>query len=358
MKGHRKTILKSIIFGLGLFLLICRISEIFMLKEYSVGANVNALISPYNLCEKQDGFYSKQKNTLDVVFIGSSNIHCNINPNVIWNQYGITSYNFSSDQQELGTSYYYLQQVFESQSPSVIVIDIMGNGNTDSIEDLAAHFAFDHMKFDRIKLAAIFDRTIDSRIEMLFPLITYHERWKELKKDDYIYSTGQPNLLNGAFIYMLQNEQETPQIPEKIPFAKLPERTKYWLDSILELCKKNGSKCVFIKTPYAFYEESWYSYFEAIQRYCEEKDVPFLYMNKKVDEIGIDFKTDYADTMHMNWNGQLKLSIYIGRYLTQNYYIADKRSDPTYSAWNDDYKKMMYYVDNFWTLYWDSKETK
>ena len=118
----KKLLIKLIVFFMGLALIYTRLTTIFTLKEYSAGANVNILINPYLLCEKQDGFYSLDNNTLDVVFIGSSNIHCNVNPNVIWHEYGITSYDYSCDQQELGTSYYYLQQVFETQSPKVVFL--------------------------------------------------------------------------------------------------------------------------------------------------------------------------------------------------------------------------------------------
>lgn len=351
----KKIFIKMLIFSVGLLLIISRLTSIFTLKEYAVGPNVNFLISPNILCEKQDGFYSLDDNILDVVFIGSSNIHCNVNPNVIWNEYGILSYDYSCDQQELGTTYYYLQQVFKTQAPKVIVIDVMGNGDTDEISTLQAHFAFDHMKKDIFRIKAIWNRTVDARLEMYLPIITYHERWKEISQNDYEYKPNEHNLLNGAFIYMLQNEQETPQIPNEIPEMELSERTIYWLDAIQRLCEEHSCKCVFIKTPYAFYEDSWFSYFNAIEAYCEEKDVPFLYMNNMIEEIGIDFSTDYTDTMHMNWNGQQKLSKFLGNYLVSNYGLESKKDLEQYSQWNDDYNTMLDYVNNFWNLYWQQQ---
>lgn len=90
---------------------------------------------------------------------------------------------------------------------------------------------------------------------------------------------------------------------------------------------KNNCQCVFIKTPYAFYEESWFSYFEAVNHYCIEKDIPFLYLNKLPDMIGIDYSTDFTDTMHMNWNGQVKLSSYLKKYLIAIFDFEDKRGE-------------------------------
>ena len=70
------------------------------------------------------GFYSEKKNSMDVVFVGSSQIFCDFNPNVIWKELGITSYDFSAHRQDPGPSYYYLKQMFETQSPKVVVIDL------------------------------------------------------------------------------------------------------------------------------------------------------------------------------------------------------------------------------------------
>ncbi|SFU85087.1 hypothetical protein [Butyrivibrio sp. M55] len=347
----RRLFFKIFVFLTGLVIVISRLTMIFTIKEQPVGPNVNYLITPNELCEKQDGFYGLEKNSLDVVFIGSSNIHCNINPNVIWNSFGITSYDFSCDQQELGTSYYYLQQVFETQKPKVVVVDIMGNGEQDEIDNTRAHFAFDHMKNDIYKYKAIWNRTKSARLEMMFPLIAYHDRWKELTQNDYQYIPNQYNILKGAFIYMTANECERPQIPTEIPVSELPEKTKYWIEAIQELCNEHECKCLFIKAPYSFYEDSWFSYFNAFEDYCVDKGFSFINLNKYVDDMGISFATDFSDGMHMNWEGQQKLSIYIGDYLVKHYSLEDKRGVTDYSKWDDDYLEMTNLIDDFWDIY-------
>lgn len=343
----KKLFFRLILFCAGLILIISRLTDILTLKEYKVGPNVNVLINKSMLCEKQDGFYSLEDDCLDVVFLGSSNIHCNVNPNVIWNDYGITSYNYSCDQQELGTTYYYLKQVFETQSPKVVVIDVMSNGAEEIIDTTQAHFAFDHMKNDRYRIEAIWKRTREARMELFFPIIAYHGRWKELTENDYRYKRNQHNILNGSFIYMVEGEMDRPNIPDSIPETQLPEKTKYWLDSIMDLCENNDCECVFIKTPYTIYVEEWFSYYNAVEKYCQSKNVIFLNLNNSVDDIGLDFSKDYADFGHMNWNGQKKLSDYLGYYLTFNYNLESKHGNPQYIQWDEDYEYMMEYVDNF-----------
>lgn len=340
-----KILIKALIFTAGLVLMFDRLTILLTLKGYPVEASVNTLISPYDLCDKQDGFYSEPDNSLDVVFLGSSCVHCNINPNVIWKGYGIASYDFACDRQELGTSYYYLKQVFKTQSPKVVVIDIMNGGSEEAIDNERAHFAFDHMKTDLSRIEAIWNRTKEERLEMYLPLIAYHERWKNLSLDDFKYVRYRHNPMKGTYIRMVSNKREEVILPDNMPVGELSERTVFWLDHITALCEENDCECLFIKTPYSFYDEEKFAYFNAAEKYLNDRDIPFIYFNKIIGETGLDFNTDYMDEWHMNWEGQQKFSDWLGHYLKDNYGLSDRRGDPKYSKWDEDYECMMSYID-------------
>ena len=68
---------KSIVFAL-IFLIITPFLGRFLLS------NENRIL---------DGFYYEKENSLDVLFFGSSHMYTGVNPNVIWKNTGITSYN-------------------------------------------------------------------------------------------------------------------------------------------------------------------------------------------------------------------------------------------------------------------------
>lgn len=74
---HKKFIKKSLIFII-IFLVITPLLGKFLLP---------------NKNETLDGFYAEKENTIDVMFFGSSHSYMGINPNVIWDNLGITSYN-------------------------------------------------------------------------------------------------------------------------------------------------------------------------------------------------------------------------------------------------------------------------
>lgn len=67
-----------------------------------------------NLCKDKihDGtshlynFYKLEKNTVDVLMLGSSHVYCGINPNLLYDNYGIASFNMSSGGQTPWVSFF------------------------------------------------------------------------------------------------------------------------------------------------------------------------------------------------------------------------------------------------------------
>lgn len=52
------------------------------------------------------GFYSENKNSLDVLFVGSSNMYRDITPMTLYAKYGITSYTFGNTSARAWNIYY------------------------------------------------------------------------------------------------------------------------------------------------------------------------------------------------------------------------------------------------------------
>lgn len=349
MKNRLSFFIKLILFIFVVSFLYSNVSKILVLKDYDISNNINSSIRFDVLSEKADGFYALDRNSLDVLFIGSSNIHCNINPNILWHEYGVTSYDFSSDQQDLGTSYYYLKEALKSQKPSIAVIDIRDGGKQDSISDMAAHFAFDHLKNDCLRIEAILGRARGNAYEMIFPIIAYHDRWKSISKNDLLYKKYQYNVLKGALIYMDDDGASNYCPVTGVPDIELSDASCEWIEKIEKLCKDNNISCIFIKTPFGYYDENYFAYFKAFGRYCEEKGYVFLDMHDYVDEMRIDFQADYRDSEHMNWNGQQKLTHFLGGYLFANYSLYDKRNDVKYKRWDYDYDIMISLVNDYYS---------
>ena len=54
------------------------------------------------------GFYEEPKNSLDVLFIGSSSMFCNVNPLILFKEEGFASYILGTSSQQLEATYFFL----------------------------------------------------------------------------------------------------------------------------------------------------------------------------------------------------------------------------------------------------------
>ena len=104
-----KKILIPIIILIIFILLLVPLSYIFR-----PSSDINTNLTNYLL---------QKKNSLDVLFIGDSNIYDNISPMEIYSMTGITSYNYSTPSTSNTTMYYMLKEALKTQTPKVVVIN-------------------------------------------------------------------------------------------------------------------------------------------------------------------------------------------------------------------------------------------
>ena len=57
----------------------------------------------WNMTAKVAGFYNEKPNSFDVMFFGSSHMYCSVDPAVIKEETGLSSYVFATQQQPLWT---------------------------------------------------------------------------------------------------------------------------------------------------------------------------------------------------------------------------------------------------------------
>ena len=84
-------------------------------------------------------------------------------------------------------------------------------------------------------------------------------------------------------------------------------------------------------------------YYNEIQFLLRKEDVNFINYFHNLDKLNLNFSTDFIDDDHLNFYGAQKITNHIGKYIKEHYDIPDRRLDPAYAKWNDDYKL---YVQN------------
>ena len=80
-------------------------------------------------------YYELEDETVDVLILGSSQAFCNINPVVLWEDYGISSYVLAGSAQPMWNTYYYLKEALKTQTPKLIVLDAFATSYQQSYMD-------------------------------------------------------------------------------------------------------------------------------------------------------------------------------------------------------------------------------
>ena len=70
------------------------------------------------------GFLDEKKDSIDVIFAGTSHMTYSVSPMELYEEYGFTSYNLASARQPLAVARYALQIALKTQDPKVFVLDV------------------------------------------------------------------------------------------------------------------------------------------------------------------------------------------------------------------------------------------
>lgn len=298
-----------------------------------------------------EGFYELENNSIDVLFLGSSQIMTAISPMQIYAETGIPSYNLGTEQQNLVTSYFLLKEALRFQSPKVVVLDMFFlfpyyNESALNSKEEFVRKPFDYMKWSSNKWEAVNTLcALDDTHELqnyLFPFLRYHSRWSELKLSDFTnLIKNKDNPLKGFSIVTdiepLDFSGFSPTDPSL--YGEPLETMLQYFEKIVSLCEENNIELVLIKTPRG--NGSWGEvYHNTIHTLADKYKLIFFDYNEKAlfDKINFNPSTDYQDVSHVNYYGAQKITKHLTSYLSSTYNLEDKRSNSAYSSWNKDLK--------------------
>lgn len=293
-------------------------------------------------------FYEMEQDSIDVLFFGSSHAVSSFSPQELYQNYGIRSYNLGCEQQNLLLSYYWLKEALRFQKPKAVVLDTYMLFPYNSSEPLntaeaTTRKAMDYMKWSKVKREAVRDICeIDenqSKMSYYFTNIRFHTRWKNLNEDDFTYSEmKQHENLKGfsALSWPYNNMEYSPfSMEDSLDRADTVPVMQNYLDKIKELCQQEKIELILVKTPTT--AANIYKY-NTLKDYAAQNNLHYLDFNEKslYEEIGFQFPLDNADAGHANLWGAVKMTEYLGRFLTEEAGIVPKED----RQWE---KSMRYY---------------
>ena len=356
----------------------------FLLLSVGVIWKINAVVTPKYLYDEAEPhtltysqFYDMKPGTVDVIILGSSHSASAFNPQDIYDYGWVRSYNLSSSAQTVRTSYYWLKEALQYQSPKVVILDCL-YFFSDYNNEAQERKALDYMRPGSVKMEAVKDAEEHSEqgetISGYFlPFIRYHSRWTELKENDFKdIPKDTPPKLKGFWFYhdLFGNRDFHPIVPDdSVAPSSFAESVPVYLDGIVNLCKEHHIKLVLVKTPVPHFTVADHN---AVELFAKKNGLPFYDYNEEglFNEIGLDYGTDMhnlsAGFGHFNIAGARKASYFISKELVMHGWVNPQKDEQWAATkeFNDNEMKdfmlrhetdMMHYIpmlkDNRYTVF-------
>lgn len=284
---------------------------------------------------------------IDVIFMGTSHMYNSLLPQELWDEYGITSYNWGYSNCTLPEDYYILQDIVKEHKPKVVVVDIFGlfeyekyvNGKyrDDRIEQ--QHVQFDMIPPSLNKYRAMNDvfGPYEGKWDFMFDFLMYHNRWEKLKEPDFEpeYSTEK----GAEYLKGVGDDAEYYRAQE---FEQLEFNTVCagYIQPIADFCSENDIELLYVFNPCLTNVENINAAY-SLDSYMEEKGLAYynaLYLEE------ISSVTDFcSDSDHLNYSGAVKYTRRMGDVLKEQYGIEDHRGEEGYASWDESYARYLEY---------------
>ncbi len=306
---------------------------------------LQALLRPKYMTVSREGaliaeYYLEKDPDHDVLFVGDCEVYESFTPPTLWEEYGITSYIRGSAQQLAWHSYYLLEETLRYEKPRVVVFNVLSLKYGKPQSEAYNRMTLDGMKWSSSKADAIRASMTneESFVSYVFPLLRFHSRWSELKKEDLTYLFARGRLSHNGYLMQTEVRAKGSDIPP-LPLADdtLPETSMSYLERMRALCEENGIELVLIKSPTNNWKFHWYDEWDAqIQDYADRNGLAYYNFIPLCEEIGIDWSLDtYDGGAHLNVYGAEKLTAYFGKLLQERHGLGDRRDDTDLAAlWN------------------------
>ncbi len=307
---------------------LCLLPAIYFIGKTYSSASTENLINTYN--EKRWGeFYSLEKNSLDMVFLGSSHSYCTFDPDIFDEDLNISSYQMGMPLQLLDSTYFTLLEVLNYQKPKIAVVEIYWGLLDDEFELKQAGMLFQVLKNKELEkqyISEVFP--LGEKIKYNFDILKYQQDYFAFKnkefKDDIkerfvVFDKGLPkqrgkeeyrskgytfcnyNMLDDEFYKTNQFKRFDGKQWE------FNDTQKKYLRKIVDVCNKNNIQLIFVTAPIANVSMEHIKNYDivnsAVSDFAEENKVPYLDYNIVNKNEKLLENKNFRDDAHLNHSG-------------------------------------------------------
>lgn len=303
------------------------------------------LLQEYVLChadhnrQRIKGFYEEDPQSLDVVYLGASDVYSDIAPGYAYERDGVTGYLFATQANSILNYKSQIKNILSRQKNALIVVELNGAlyGNEEDITKEANLRNYsDNVPLDFTKIEWAAQNVKENKAEYLFPIIKYHGVWSSLSDEQKYRDTiiedqrRGYNYLKGILNWSVVFRSPSPSLnstlaasaDKKQPLTEIEENS---LRDLLEYCRsENLTNVVFARFPHIVTEKT-YDRFErsnTVGEIVEEYGFDYLNFEKDIALTGLDESRDFYNLDHLNIYGQKKFTAYITDILKERYSLA------------------------------------
>ena len=294
-----------------------------------------AVIRPKNADYGTDWskYLAEDKNSVDVLFFGSSMVYCNVAPSVIWRESGITSYVVGGGEQTLPMSYYYIREALKTQRPQAVFLELSGMFFDRFTNYEESNVGYMPWSLNRTKAALEAVSPKQSLFLAFCPpslltVIKQHYRLPNLTADDFRYAFT-PDVHQAGYTFLSKSATDVTEVrtrPTPLVEKNYAVALEY-LRKIEDFCRDEGIAL------YCFIAPSAYRYSDTLMSRLRE-DAEFIDFNYDFDSLEIDFSRDFFDSLHFNCRGAEKFSAFLSEKLL-SLGIVPSDPDNTSAVWSE-----------------------
>ncbi len=260
-------------------------------------------------------YRSEPKDSLDVLFFGSSIVYCDIAPGWIWEESGLRSWVMAGPEQTMALTYYYVREAQKTQSPRLMVLEASSLLFRKYQDYSRANVS--SMPLGPNRLAAVFRAAEWAEWKgLVFPLYNYHARWTDMQRweaEEHLHPAL--DALAG-YTPLARSIPQTPRINrDRVPKEETYLENLVWLKRIGDLCQKKGVRLLVYLAPSAARTQKEIT--ERIGTDIQTLGLEFLDLSDIAPELSVDDELDWYDPLHFNIRGAEKFSRWWGRTLAK-----------------------------------------
>lgn len=330
MKDTQKFFVKTVAFLVLLGLILYPVQKVMARKS---------LDRPWDMTNKVGGFYNEE-DRFEVMYFGPSHAYAAFSPLAIWEETGVKSYVFATQQQPMWATYTYVKEALKTQSPALVVVEFRMAfsdqeyfAEKDTIPVSYAYMDDLALSWDKVKLAGQSAPDWESRFGLLFNFMMYHSRWNDLHREDFTFRRDEARDPYKGFVMLEPQEPLQPRPASETVTQAVPllEKNQYWLEEIIKLCQEEGIELWLIKSP-SNLELEEKALLNTVEETARRYNVPFHDFNVDYADIGLD-ESMFFDAHHMDALGAGKFSRYFAHILqSARPNLKTDSGDPVWAA--------------------------